>query len=29
VSQAHNRDPDWTVEQEEERQREALLHRLD
>jgi PPOX class probable FMN-dependent enzyme len=29
VSQAHNRDPSWTVEQEERRQREALLHRLD
>jgi PPOX class probable FMN-dependent enzyme len=29
VSVAHRRDPDWSVEQEEERQRESLLHRLD
>jgi uncharacterized protein len=29
VSQAHNCDPSWTVEQEEGRQREALLYRLD
>ena len=29
VSVAHRRDPQWTVAQEEERQRDALLHRLD
>ena len=29
VSVAHQRDPDWTVEQEEQRQADALLHRLD
>jgi PPOX class probable FMN-dependent enzyme len=29
VSVAHLRDPDWTVGQEEQRQREALLYRLD
>jgi uncharacterized protein len=29
VSVAHQRDPGWTVEQEEQRQAEALLHRLD
>jgi PPOX class probable FMN-dependent enzyme len=29
VSVAHRRDPDWSVEQEEHRQRESLLHRLD
>ena len=29
VSVAHQRDPDWTVEQEEQRQAESLLHRLD
>jgi PPOX class probable FMN-dependent enzyme len=29
VSVAHRRDPDWSIAQEEERQREALLHRLD
>ncbi len=29
VSVAHQRDSSWTVEQEERRQREALLHRLD
>ena len=29
VSVAHQRDPGWTVEQEERRQRDALLHRLD
>jgi uncharacterized protein len=29
VSVAHQRDPDWTVEQEEQRIRESLLYRLD
>ena len=29
VSVAHQRDPDWSVEQEEQRQADALLHRLD
>jgi PPOX class probable FMN-dependent enzyme len=29
VSVAHQRDPDWSVPQEEQRQRESLLHRLD
>jgi PPOX class probable FMN-dependent enzyme len=29
VSVAHRRDPAWSVEQEERRQAEALLHRLD
>jgi predicted pyridoxine 5'-phosphate oxidase superfamily flavin-nucleotide-binding protein len=29
VSVAHRRDPGWTVEQEERRQADALLHRLD
>jgi uncharacterized protein len=29
VSVAHQRDPDWSVEQETQRQRDALLHRLD
>lgn len=29
VSVAHQRDPDWSVEQEEQRQAESLLHRLD
>jgi uncharacterized protein len=29
VSVAHQRDPGWTVEQEEQRQADALLHRLD
>jgi PPOX class probable FMN-dependent enzyme len=29
VSVAHRRDPDWSVAQEEQRQRESLLHRLD
>jgi uncharacterized protein len=29
VSVAHQRDPDWSVEQEERRQADALLHRLD
>jgi PPOX class probable FMN-dependent enzyme len=29
VAVAHRRDPDWSVEQEESRQRESLLHRLD
>jgi PPOX class probable FMN-dependent enzyme len=29
VSVAHQRDPEWSVEQEEHRQREALLHHLD
>jgi uncharacterized protein len=29
VAVAHRRDPDWTVEREEQRQRESLLHRLD
>jgi PPOX class probable FMN-dependent enzyme len=29
VSHAHQSDPDWTVEQEERRQQEALLYRLD
>jgi PPOX class probable FMN-dependent enzyme len=29
VSVAHQRDPNWSVQQEEERQRDALLHRLD
>jgi PPOX class probable FMN-dependent enzyme len=29
VSHAHQRDPDWTVEQEARRQEESLLHRLD
>jgi PPOX class probable FMN-dependent enzyme len=29
VSVAHRRDPGWTVEQEERRQADSLLHRLD
>jgi len=29
VSVAHQRDPNWSVEQEEQRQADALLHRLD
>jgi uncharacterized protein len=29
VSTAHQRDPSWTVEQEEQRQADSLLHRLD
>jgi uncharacterized protein len=29
VAVAHRRDPDWSVEQEENRQRDSLLHRLD
>jgi uncharacterized protein len=29
VSVAHRREPNWTVEQEEERLRESLLHHLD
>lgn len=29
VSVAHQRDPGWSVEQEEQRQADALLHRLD
>ena len=29
VSVAHQRDPNWSVAQEEQRQAEALLHRLD
>ena len=29
VSVAHQRDPNWSVQQEEERMRDALLHRLD
>jgi uncharacterized protein len=29
VSVAHQRDPDWSVEQEEQRQADSLLHRLD
>jgi PPOX class probable FMN-dependent enzyme len=29
VSVAHQRDPNWSVEQEERRQADALLHRLD
>ena len=29
VSVAHQRDPDWSVEQEEQRQAESLLQRLD
>jgi PPOX class probable FMN-dependent enzyme len=29
VSVAHQRDPDWSVEQEQRRQEESLLHRLD
>ena len=29
VSVAHQRDPSWSVEQEERRQADALLHRLD
>jgi len=29
VSVAHQRDPDWSIEQEEQRQAESLLHRLD
>jgi predicted pyridoxine 5'-phosphate oxidase superfamily flavin-nucleotide-binding protein len=29
VSVAHQRDPDWTVAQEEKRAAESLLHRLD
>jgi hypothetical protein len=29
VSHAHQRDPNWTVEQEERRQADALLYRLD
>jgi len=29
VSVAHQRDTEWTVEQEEQRQADALLHRLD
>ena len=29
VAVAHRRDPEWSVEQEENRQRESLLHRLD
>ena len=29
VSVAHQRDPDWSVAQEEQRQADALLHRLD
>jgi PPOX class probable FMN-dependent enzyme len=29
VAVAHRRDSDWTVEQEEQRQRESLAHRLD
>jgi uncharacterized protein len=29
VAVAHRRDPDWSVEREEQRQRESLLHRLD
>jgi uncharacterized protein len=29
VSVAHQRDPDWSVEQEEQRIAESLLHRLD
>jgi PPOX class probable FMN-dependent enzyme len=29
VSVAHQRDPDWSVAQEEQRQRDSLLHRLD
>jgi PPOX class probable FMN-dependent enzyme len=29
VSVAHQRDPDWSVEQEERRQADSLLHRLD
>jgi PPOX class probable FMN-dependent enzyme len=29
VSVAHRRDPDWSIEREEHRQRESLLHRLD
>jgi hypothetical protein len=26
---AHQRDPDWSVEQEEQRIKDSLLHRLD
>ena len=29
VSVAHLRDPDWSIEQEEQRAAESLLHRLD
>jgi len=29
VSVAHQRDPDWSVEQEEQRIKDSLLHRLD
>jgi PPOX class probable FMN-dependent enzyme len=29
VSVAHQRDPDWSVEQEERRQRDSLLHNLE
>ena len=29
VSVAHQRDPGWSVQQEEQRQADALLHRLD
>ena len=29
VSVAHQRDPDWSVEQEEQRIADSLLHRLD
>ena len=29
VSVAHQRDPNWSVEQEEQRIAESLLHRLD